>query len=179
MEVKKPWSPVGLSLETVSVCIKRGWHTAYIGLGSNMGDKKKHLDEAVRLFGEDTRTNVVKISSYYETKPVGGPPQDDFLNGGAKIHTLRTPQELLALVADIEKAGKRERTVHWGPRTIDADILLYDKEVVEQVDLYIPHREMAKRKFVLEPLCEIAPYAYHPVSGRYVCDLYEECKKEE
>lgn len=174
VEIAKPWAPIMLPLEEVSVTVERGWHTAYIGLGSNMGDKKAHLDEALALLKADEMTKVKKVSSYYETAPVGGVEQDDFLNAVTEIETLRTPRELLLLAGDIEKAGNRERTVHWGPRTIDLDILLYDTCIIDEEDLHIPHLEMTKRAFVLEPLQEIAPYAIHPVSKKYVCELYRE-----
>lgn len=172
VEVAKPWAPIMLPLEAVSVTVQRSWHTAYIGLGSNMGDKKGHIESALKLLKADEMTRVRAVSSYYETAPVGGVEQDDFLNAAAEIETLRTPKELLSLIGDIEKAGKRERTVHWGPRTIDLDILLYDNCIVDEEDLHIPHLEMAKRAFVLEPLNEIAPYAIHPVLGKRVCELF-------
>lgn len=173
VEVAKPWAPIMLPLESVSVTVQRSWHTAYISLGSNMGDKKGHLENALALLQADEMTRIRKISSYYETAPVGGVVQEDFLNAAAEIETLRTPKELLLLISDIEKAGKRERTVHWGPRTIDLDILLYDNCIIDEEDLHIPHLEMTKRAFVLEPMNEIAPYAIHPVLGKRICELFD------
>lgn len=172
VEVAKPWAPIMLPLESVSVTVQRSWHTAYIGLGSNMGDRKGHMEDALELLKADEMTRIRAVSSYYETEPVGGVEQDDFLNAAVGIETLRTPKELLALIGEIEKAGKRERTVHWGPRTIDLDILLFDNCIVDEEDLHIPHLEMAKRAFVLEPLNEIAPYAIHPVLGKRICELF-------
>ncbi len=177
VEVEKPWAPVMLPLETVSVRIERGWSTVYLGIGSNMGDKEKHLLEAIRLLGEDKRIRVVSRSSFLITKPVGYEEQDDFLNGAVKIETLYSPEELLEVIFQIEAALKRERTIHWGPRTIDLDILLFDDRIIQSERLTVPHREMAKRMFVLEPLCEIAPYAVHPVYGKTIERLKNELEE--
>lgn len=174
--IDKPWAPILLSLEHVSVTLSRSWHRAFLGLGSNMGDKKGHLEEAIALLEKDEMTKVEKISSFYETAPVGEVEQDDFLNGAVQIKTLRTPEELLSLVAQVEKEGKRERVIHWGPRTIDVDILLYDNLVVNEENLQIPHPEMTKRGFVLEPLTEIAPYALHSLTGKRIAELWQELK---
>lgn len=173
VEVEKPWAPVHLPLETVSVEICRGWHTLYLSIGSNMGDKKEHLDMAVERLRQDEWTQVERVSSYIETKPVGGVEQDDFLNAALCVRTLRTPQEFLELIEDIEKEQKRERAIHWGPRTIDVDILLYDDEIIQSEKLTIPHKEMTKREFVLKPMTEIAPYKRHPVNGQTMEELLE------
>lgn len=173
IEIEKPWAPVMLPLETVAVQISRGWHTLYLSLGSNLGDKKAHLDQAVAHMEQDKRTRVEKVSSYRETEPVGGVEQDDFLNAAVCVRTLRTPEEFLELIGEIETEQRRERLVHWGPRTIDVDILLYDDEIIQTEKLTIPHREMVKRQFVLEPMTEIAPYKVHPVNGMTMQELLE------
>ncbi len=173
IEVEKPWAPVLLPLETVSVAITRQWHISYLSLGSNMGDRKEHLDRALELLGQDRKTRVEAVSGYLNTEPVGDVEQGDFLNAAACIRTLHTPKGLLHLIGEIETEQKRERTIRWGPRTIDLDILLYDDWVVQTEDLVIPHREMADRMFVLEPMCEIAPYARHPVSGYTMLQMKE------
>lgn len=173
VEVEKPWAPVYLPLETVSVQISRGWHTVYLSIGSNMGDKKAHLDLAVQQLEQDEWTEVEQVSSYLVTEPVGGVAQDDFLNAALCVKTLRTPEEFLELIGKIESEQKRERTVHWGPRTIDVDILLYDDEIIQSRKLTIPHKEMAKREFVLAPMVEIAAYKRHPVSGQTMEELLE------
>lgn len=173
LEVAKPWAPIGLPLETVSVSICRGWHTAYIALGSNMGDTKAYLDGAVeRLNGLDT-CQVVKVADYIETEPYGGVEQDDFLNSALELRTLLTPEELLEQLHVIEQEAHRERLVHWGPRTLDLDILLYDDIILDTDDLHIPHVEMHKRSFVLEPMVQIAPYKRHPVLGETMLELRE------
>lgn len=179
LEVKKPWAPVHLPLETVSVTVKRQWHVAYLSLGSNMGDKKAHLDMAVKSLNKDPWTRVKKVSSYIVTEPVGGVEQDDFLNGAVMLETLRTPEELLELIGRIEQEQKRERIVHWGPRTVDLDIILYDQEIIQTKDLMIPHVEMANRMFVLEPMCEIAPYAKNPLNGCCMLELKEQLQRKE
>ena len=173
VERGKPWAPVGLPLKTVSVEIERQWHTAYVALGSNMGDRRAFLDGAVMSLGRLPHTKVVKVSSYYETPPYGMTEQADFLNGCLKLLTLLTPEELLDGLLGIEREAGRERVVRWGPRTLDLDIIFYDSLVLESEDLCIPHVEMHKRRFVLEPLCEIAPYKRHPVYGRTVREMLE------
>ena len=175
VEIKKPWAPVGLPMDTVSVEIERAWHTAYIALGSNIGDKERYLKEAVRALNECRDSEVVRCSKFYVTTPYGMVEQDDFLNGCLELKTLLSPEELLESIHEIEKNAGRERVIHWGPRTLDLDILLYDDLVLEREELCIPHVEMHKRKFVLEPLHEIAPYKRHPVYGKTVREMLEDC----
>lgn len=174
LELKKPWAPVGLPLETVSVKITRFWHTAYLGLGSNMGDKQAYLDGAVKALNEARGCEVEKVSTYLVTKPYGGMEQDDFLNACLRLRTLLPPQELLDRMHDIEQAAHRERTIHWGPRTLDLDILLYDDEVLETETLVIPHPELHLREFVLRPMAEIAPWKRHPILGKTMAQLAAE-----
>lgn len=179
VKVEKPWAPIGISLDTVSVSIKRGWHTLYLGIGSNLGDKRGNIERAIALLAEDEETKVIRVSELIETEPVGYKEQDVFLNGALLVHSLRSPERFLELIGTIEKELKRERKIHWGPRTIDIDILLYDEEIIQTELLTIPHCEMTKRGFVLEPLCEIAPYAVHPVSGKRVMEFLEELHQKE
>lgn len=174
LEIKKPWAPVGLPLKTVSVKISREWHTTYIALGSNIGDSETYLNEAVEKIGQIPTCTVEKVSSYLVTEPYGVTDQPDFLNACLKLRTLLYPEELLKELNRIEKEAGRERIIHWGPRTLDLDILLYDDIVLEEDDLCIPHVEMHKRSFVLEPLAEIAPYKRHPVYGKTVREMLEE-----
>ena len=171
LEFKKPWAPVGLPLKTVSVKISRFWHTAYLGLGSNLGDKRGYLDNAVRALDEAKGCHVERVSSYQVTEPYGGVEQDDFLNACLILKTLLTPEELLEKLHEIEQSAHRERIVHWGPRTLDLDILMYDDVVMETDELVIPHVEMHLRSFVLNPLREIAPNKRHPVIGKTVSQL--------
>lgn len=174
LEIKKPWAPVGLPLDTVSVEIERRWHTAYVALGSNMGDREEYIRLAVLQLNEEKDTYVTKESPLYETPPYGVVDQADFLNGCVEIRTLLTPEELLEKLHKIEKNAHRERLLRWGPRTLDLDIIFYDDEVVEKENLCIPHVEMHKRNFVLEPLKDIAPYKRHPVIGKTVWEMFQE-----
>lgn len=178
LEIKKPWAPVGLPLKTVSVKISREWHTTYIALGSNIGDSETYLNEAVEKIGQIPTCTVEKVSSYLVTEPYGVTDQPDFLNACLKMRTLLYPEELLKELNRIEKEAGRERIIHWGPRTLDLDILLYDDIVLEEEDLCIPHVEMHKRSFVLEPLAEIAPYKRHPVYGKTVREMLEEIQAQ-
>jgi dihydroneopterin aldolase/2-amino-4-hydroxy-6-hydroxymethyldihydropteridine diphosphokinase len=171
IEIKKPWAPILMTLDTVSVVVERGWHTVYLGIGSNLGDKEANLKGAVHLLEEDPDCRVKRISSFRVTKPIGGVEQDDFLNGALEITTLKTPEQLLQRIGGIEKELKRERIVHWGPRTIDLDILFYDNAIVQTKELTIPHPEISNRAFVLDPLCEIAPWLKHPVLGYTMLQL--------
>lgn len=174
LELKKPWAPVGLPLEDVSVEITRFWHNAYLGLGSNLGDKKGYLDQAVKSLDETRGCSVSKVSSYIVTEPYGGVEQDDFLNACLILRTLLSPQQLLDRLHEIEQAAHRERIVRWGPRTLDLDILMYDDMVMESENLIIPHVEMHLREFVLKPLAEIAPYKRHPVYQKTIAQLAAE-----
>ena len=171
LEIKKPWAPVGLPLETVSVEIERGWHTAYIALGANLGDKEANLRLGVEALRARKGCQVLAVSDFLVTEPYGGVEQDYFLNGAMKIRTLLTPHELLERLHEIEREAKRERVVRWGPRTLDLDILLYDDLILDEEELHIPHIEMYKRDFVLKPLCQIAPYVRHPVYNRTAAEL--------
>lgn len=171
LELKKPWAPIGLPVEYASVKISRFWHRAYLGMGSNLGDKKGYLDQAVEKIKEDPECVVEKVSQYLVTEPYGGVEQDDFLNACMVVRTLLSPEELLDKLHEIEQEAHRERIIHWGPRTLDLDILMYDDLMMESDDLIIPHIEMDKREFVLKPLCEIAPNLRHPILKKTVSQL--------
>lgn len=145
--------------------------TAYIGLGSNLGDRKKNLDDAVRLLSGMRGIEAVKVSSYYETEPVGYEEQGLFLNAAARLETTLTPRELLDVCQDIEIRLGRVRTVRWGPRTIDLDILLFGDATIDTPELEIPHPLMHERAFVLKPLCELDPDVIHPVLRKTVKEL--------
>lgn len=175
----KPEAPINMTFDTVYIDITRGRHTVYLGIGSNLGDREGYLDYAVDQLGKDDYIKVNRVSSYIVTKPYGNVEQDDFLNGCIEIETLYSPQELLEIVNDIEQGAGRKRVIHWGPRTLDIDILLYDREIIMEENLKIPHAEMARRSFVLEPLCEIAPFAYHPGYNKTIIELFDILKEKE
>lgn len=174
LKLQKPWAPVGLPLETVAVEIERGWHTAYIALGSNMGDKEHFLKQAVNSLRTTPSCKVDQVSSFLLTKPYGVADQEDFLNGCLKLRTLLPPRELLEVLHRIEQEAGRERVIHWGPRTLDLDIIFYDNLILEEDDLCIPHVDMHRREFVLKPLHEIAPYKHHPCTRKTVRQMLEE-----
>lgn len=173
LEIQKPEAPVPLPFGYVSVKIVRGWRKAYLSCGSNMGDRKAHLDGALGALKEDPRCRVLRVSDWIETTPYGGVEQDDFLNGAIAVETLYTPEMLLEKLHDIENEHHRERKVHWGPRTLDMDILLYEDCVMDTEELTIPHKDMQNRYFVLKPLAQIAPYERHPVLMQSIGQLYE------
>ena len=174
--VKKPWAPVLLPMDTVGVKILRGWHKVYLSIGSNMGDREGYLDLAIDRLNDLPDTKVTAVSDYIETEPYGDVEQDMFLNGALEIETLKTPGELLAVAQGIEKEAHRERLIHWGPRTLDIDILFYDDLILKEENLIIPHIEISKREFVLEPLCAIAPYYMHPVFHKSVMEMLDEVR---
>ena len=176
LEIEKPWAPIGLPLESVSVEISRGWHQVFIALGSNMGDKKKYLDDAVEALDELEGCRIVTVADYIETEPYGGVEQDDFLNSVLLMDTRLEPGVLLEKLHEIEAAADRKRTIRWGPRTLDLDIIFYDDMLLHTPTLTLPHPEMHKRSFVLDPLVQIAPWAWHPAIGKTVRELWEELK---
>lgn len=179
IEIKKPWAPIGLPINSAGVKIRRKWHTAYIALGSNMGNRQGFLDMAADEIDADENCVLLKIADSIETKPYGVEEQDDFLNSCMEIRTLYFPKELLNLCRTIEKKANRVRTMHWGPRTLDLDIIFYDDEVISEDNLIVPHIEMHKRAFVLCPLAQIAPNKIHPLFNKRVIELLNDLKKEE
>ncbi|MCR5691769.1 MAG: 2-amino-4-hydroxy-6-hydroxymethyldihydropteridine diphosphokinase [Eubacterium sp.] len=178
LQIKKPWAPILLPLDTVSVTIEREWKQVYLSVGSNLGDREKYIEDAIEALRKDNKIKDLQVSGLIETKPYGVEDQPKFLNGALALKTLYSPEELLERLHEIEKAGKRERSLRWGPRTIDLDILTYGDEIIQKENLTIPHIEMHKRLFVLEPLRELSPWLLHPVLHRTVEDLYEDLKEE-
>lgn len=172
VEIRKPQAPIGLPFGSVSVKIHRGWHDVYVALGSNMGDREKYLQIGVDAMKGREDIRLGKVSSWRQTAPYGGVEQEDFLNGVMEIRTLLTPQELLDYLHEVEQRADRKREIHWGPRTLDLDILLYDDLVMESEKLIIPHVDMQNRDFVLGPMAEIAPWVRHPVLGLTMGQLY-------
>jgi 2-amino-4-hydroxy-6-hydroxymethyldihydropteridine diphosphokinase len=125
---------------------------AFLGLGSNLGDRRARLRDAVAALPD-----VVAVSGVYETDPVGGPEQPAYLNCVVELDTERSARELLELAHELEAAAGRVRTVRWGPRTLDVDVLLVGDETVDEPDLVVPHPRMYERAFVLVPLADLAP----------------------
>lgn len=129
----------------------------YLGLGSNIGNRENNLKEAINLISQNRNIKVNKISSLYETEPIGFKEQDWFLNMVIEIETSLKPRELLKYLLDVEKRMGRIREIKWGPRIIDIDILIYNEAVIMDEDLKIPHPRICERAFVLIPLIEINP----------------------
>ena len=126
---------------------------SFLGLGSNLGDRRAHLRRAVSALPD-----VVAVSPLYETEPVGGPPgQERYLNVVVELDSPCTPRQLLALAASLEEAAGRERGERWGPRTLDVDVLLVGDLRVDEPDLVVPHPRMWDRRFVVAPLADLAP----------------------
>ncbi len=173
LEIRKPEAPIGLPFESVSVKIHRGWHTVYLSMGSNMGEREKYIADAIDALQKHPQIEVEKVSELLVTKPYGDVEQEDFVNGALKIRTLLSPEELLEELHRIEAAADRKRLVHWGPRTLDLDIVFYDKLVYESDDLIIPHVDMENRYFVLKPLSELAPNYRHPILQKTVSGLLQ------
>lgn len=149
---------------------------AYIGIGSNLGEREKNCREAIRLLNKNGENGitVVRQSSLIETEPWGMTDQPHFINMAAEVETELLPQQLLSLLMRIETGMGRNRTVKWGPRIIDLDILMYDDLKIETENLVIPHPLLHERDFVLGPLAEIAPDKIHPVLNKTIRKLSEE-----
>ena len=170
LELKKPWAPIDLPLDTASVRIQRQRRRAWIALGSNQGDSKELLAFA-RQQMEAKGLIIKKASSELVTKAWGKTDQADFLNQVIEVETTETPHALLSILQGIEIDGGRVRHEHWGPRTIDLDILFIDQEQIYSDNLVVPHPYIQDREFVLHPMNEIAPHYVHPTIGKSVCEL--------
>ncbi len=146
--------------------------TALVALGSNLGDRRQILETALAALAAHSGIRLVAKSTFHSTRPIGGPPgQDDFLNAAARLETSLAPQELHSVLKAIEMAAGRVRAERWAPRTLDLDLLLYDRQMIETTELTVPHPRMAFRRFVLEPAAEIAPGMRHPTIGWTIDEL--------
>ena len=147
-------------------------HTVYLSLGSNIGDRRRHLDDALKLL-QDAEVSILRVSRVYETEPQDFRNQPQFLNLAAEAETRLFPLQLLHAIERVERRMGRKRLIAKGPRIIDIDILLYGGSIVGIGDLQIPHPRMALRRFVLEPLAELAPDLRHPVTHLSVAEMLE------
>lgn len=171
LEIRKPEAPIKQPFGCVSVKVHREWHRVFLSVGSNMGDRKQYIQEAVKELKEHPLISVRRVSDLIVTEPYGGVEQEDFLNGAIELETLLTPRELLEALHEIEAAAGRVRELRWGPRTLDLDIIFYDRLVYEDDALVIPHQDMENRRFVLEPMNVLAPNYRHPVLGKTIAQL--------
>ena len=174
LEVRKPHAPLTYVPEDISVNIYREWHTVYLSFGSNVGNPTGHINEAIAMLKNPYAIRNVKRSNLYVTKPYGPVEQDDFVNGCLEMETYMDPEELVEYIHEIEDYFERDRSVRWGPRPIDLDIVFWDDEVYNSKTLTIPHVDMENRMFVLEPLSELCPWKRHPVWGKSVSQLKKE-----
>lgn len=147
---------------------------AYVGLGANLGDPRQQLREALKRLNAADEVEVVRVSSFYRNPPLGPADQPWYVNAAARLRTRLSAEELLRLLQQVEAAMGRVRGPRWGPRPIDLDLLLYNGEVIFTPNLVVPHPEMHRRAFVLAPLAEIAPQAWHPVLKKSARELLSE-----
>lgn len=178
VKLKKPWAPIGRHLDYAAVEIERGWHEAYLSIGSNIGDKEANLNEAIDRLNSVNEIVVEKVSSFIVTEPWGYEEQEEFVNGAVKLKTMLSPRELMKTLLSIEADMKRERIVRWGPRIIDLDIIFYDDLISNEEDVILPHPRMEEREFVLRPLMELCPNKNHPILNKRVFRLLEELRIE-
>jgi 2-amino-4-hydroxy-6-hydroxymethyldihydropteridine diphosphokinase len=153
-------------------------HTVYLSLGSNIGDRRRHLDDALKLL-QDAEVPILRVSRVYETEPQDFRNQPQFLNLAAEAETRLFPLQLLHAIERVERRMGRKRLIAKGPRIIDIDILLYGGSIVGIGDLQIPHPRMALRRFVLEPLAELAPDLRHPVTQASVAEMLSAVRDQE
>ncbi len=170
---EKKWRADGFSW-----AIRMG-HIAYIGIGSNIGDKVNNCEKAVSEISKADRHKLLAKSSHFKTQPVGYTSQDWFVNGVIKIETDLEAPELLRALKTIESQMGRSKSFRWGPRIIDLDILLYDDLEIRSEDLQIPHPLLQDRQFVLAPLVEIDPNLIHPVFKKTIQELLTSLKEDQ
>lgn len=144
---------------------------AYIGLGANLGDPRRQLEQALAQLAAVEEVEVLKVSRFYLNPPLGPPDQPWYVNAAAQVRTRLEPEELLRVLRRVEDNLGRVRGERWGPRIIDLDLLLYDGVIMSGAELVLPHPEMHLRAFVLVPLAEIAPEAWHPVLNQTAGEL--------
>ena len=165
------------AVKCVKVKMVNCWHTAYLGLGSNLGKRLKNLLVSINLFKLEPKIKIVKVSTIFKNKAYGR-VMADFYNCVIKLKTLFNPFELLEFGFEIEKKLSRVRLVKWGPRTIDVDILFFDNLILNTRNLIIPHPEILNRSFVLNPMAELAPYFIHPTVNKNMLELASALNKK-
>lgn len=174
LEVRKPHAPLTYVPEDISVTIYREWHTVYLSFGSNVGEPIGTINEAIIMLKDPYAIRNIKRSDLFVTKPYGPVEQNDFVNGCLEMETYMDPEELVTYIHEIEDYFERDRSIHWGPRPIDLDIVFFDDYVYNSKTLTIPHADMENRMFVLEPLSQLCPGRRHPVWGKTVDQMKKE-----
>lgn len=177
VEVRKPDAPISMEVSYVSVKVVRRRHLSYVAFGSNLGDSRALIQQAVDLVDQDKRCKVLEVSPIRKSTPYGGVEQADYYNGVMEVETYYEPLMFLKCLQEIEIKLGRKRKVRWGPRTMDLDILLFDRMVIDSKELIVPHPDMQNRDFVLLPLSEIAPYLRHPLLHKTIGELLEDVKE--
>ena len=151
----------------------------FIGVGTNEGDRAANISRAVHALGRMEGLRVIQMAPRYDTDPVGGPPQGTFLNTVVEVATTLPPHALLTRLKHLEQQlGRKPSAIRWGPRVIDLDILLYGEAIVQEPRLTIPHPLMHERRFVLEPLAQLAPTLVHPVIGKTIAELRDQLPEQ-
>lgn len=173
----KPNAPIELEFDDVMVNISNIWNRVYLSIGSNMGDKKEYIHTALCKLEDSKYIKNVRPSSLIETEPYGYVNQDKFINGAISLQTVFNPYELLSFLHEIENDCNRVREIHWGPRTLDLDIIFYNDLIMDDPELLIPHVDMANREFVLKPLMELCPNYVNQRNGLTVRQMYERLEK--
>jgi dihydroneopterin aldolase/2-amino-4-hydroxy-6-hydroxymethyldihydropteridine diphosphokinase len=176
LEVRKPEAPIDLEFSSISVKISRAWQKTYVGVGSNMGNKRRYIEEAGRKIAAHPLIRDFESSEIVASTPCGVTGQADYLNCVFGFKTLLSAPELLKSLQVLETAAGRERNenARWEARTLDLDILLYEDTVIADEELTIPHPELHKRDFVLAPLISLNPQLKHPLLNRMMIELYDE-----
>lgn len=177
LEVGKPDAPIQMDFQNVGVRMERRWRRAALSLGSNMGDRKDFLLQGIMGLKSTPQIRRVRESDIYLTAPYGYERQDDFFNMAVTLETFLEPAELLERLHQIEQSAGRERGIHWGPRTLDIDILLYEDLITCEESLMIPHADMCNRMFVLQPLAQIAPGWVHPLARKRIAELLADMRR--
>jgi len=149
----------------------------YLALGSNVGDRQQTIISAIEYLQNHPEFSAITVSSMYLTEPYGFTGQRDFVNCAVRLETLLSPRDILQEIKSIENIFGRTREIKWGPRTLDIDILFYDSKIIQEPDLIIPHPEIHKRTFVLQPLMELCPDFVHPILHRSIRSILDSLQK--
>lgn len=179
VRIKKPDAPIGLKLDYPMVVTGLKWQTAYIGVGSNMGDKESAIEQSLQMIRGLKGVRNICVAPIVRSEPWGGVADQVFLNTVIELETFLRPKQLLLRLQEIENKLGRTRDVHWGNRTMDLDILTFEQLTTSEAVLTIPHPYMLERLFVLEPLCALNPNLIHPLTRRRVHEHLKELRKNE